>query len=61
MSRSTLTQLIEPGDLVYVRGCYPAFLVLEVHQGQALVSDADAWVKHRWVPLDACHLAENRD
>jgi hypothetical protein len=35
--------------------------VIDVYQGQALVSDADAWVKHRWVPLDACHLAENRD
>jgi hypothetical protein len=61
MSTSALTRPIEPGDLVYVRGRYQVFLVIDVHQGQALVSDADAWVKRNWVPLDACRVAEDRD
>jgi hypothetical protein len=39
MNTSTMTPLIEPGDLVYVRGRYPVFLVISVRQEQALVSD----------------------
>jgi hypothetical protein len=61
MNASTVTRTIEPGDGVYVRGRYHVFLVLDVHLGKALVGDSDGWVKQKWVPLDACHLAEDPD
>jgi hypothetical protein len=61
MSTSIMTRSIEPGDRVYVRGRYHVFLVLDVHQGKALVEDSDAWVRHKWVALDACQLADGPD
>jgi hypothetical protein len=61
MSTSIMTRLIEPGDCVYVRGRLLVFLVLDVYQGNALVANAESWVKHKWVPLDACRLVEDYD
>jgi hypothetical protein len=61
MNRSTMIRPIEPGDCVYVRGHFLVFLVLDVYQGQALVGNADSWVKHKGVPLDICHLVEEPD
>jgi hypothetical protein len=61
-----MIRLIEPGDCVYVRGRRHVFLVLyvhqgEVHQGEALVGDSDAWGRRDWVPLEACRLVDNSD
>jgi hypothetical protein len=61
MRTHTTTFPIEPGDCVYVRGCYHVFLVLDVHQGKALICGSDVWVKHKWVPVDACRPADDTD
>jgi hypothetical protein len=61
MNTSTMTRLIEPGDLVHVRGRRHAFLVLYVHQGKALLGDSDAWGRRDWVPLEACRLVDDSD
>jgi hypothetical protein len=61
MNTSPMTRPIEPGDCVYLRGRFLVFVVMDVYQGRALVGSADSWVKHKWVPLDACRQAEDPD
>jgi hypothetical protein len=61
MGASIITRPIEPGDCIFVRGRYHVFLVLDVHQGKALVEDPHAWVRHKWVPLGAYRMAQDFD